>query len=282
MVPPPRPPIRQDRPSPALALTGDSCPVVLDLPVRLLVVTRTVLGSGNYLNARLTMEGLCRTIPHIRIDWVVAHDGDTLPRTVPLPPQVTCYETDALWKLFPVIRALSLDAQLICSFPNFFLIDAEKKFLPLTLSDSVTSRFIMLNEYNSTYAPEEVPPYYLSLNSGVNAGVGSLGLIKPAPLCTAGSLAEKRALLLLDEKAKKIFSTNPEAPLYFAYGYLPKKDGHSSIVGMRIVDFFALFIEHAKRSGHSSIKIVMPIDPDTIARSEGDLSQYFGGLRHRL
>jgi hypothetical protein len=223
IVPPPRPPVPQDTPFSALAVTADSCPIVLDLPIRLLVVTRTVLGSGNYLNARLTMEGLCRTMPHIKIDWVVAHDGDTLPRTAPLPPQVTCYETDSLWKLFPVIRALSLDAQLICSLPNFFLIHAEKMFLPLTLSDSVVSRFIMLNEYNSTYSSEEVPPYYLSLNSGINAGAGSLGIIKPAPLCTAGSLTEKRALLSMDEKTKQIFSTNPEAPLYFAYGYLPKK-----------------------------------------------------------
>jgi hypothetical protein len=33
---------------------------------------------------------------------------------------------------------------------------------------------------------------------------------------------------------------------------------------MKVVDFFALFIEHAKRSGHCSIKIVMPINLDAI------------------
>ncbi len=92
---------------------------------RALVVSRTGAGSGNYINARITIEQLCQKMPHLKVDWIIANDSDPLPRTGTLPKQVTLYETDALWKLYPLIQWLSIDADIVTSLPNSFLYSAE-------------------------------------------------------------------------------------------------------------------------------------------------------------
>jgi hypothetical protein len=232
---------------------------------RMLIITRTGLGSGNYINARLTIDGLCKLMPLITIDWVVANDGDPLPSVKKLPPQVTFYETDTLWKLYPLIRALSIDADVVASLPNNFLVNTEQELLntPLTLSEK--SVFMMVNEYNSTYSAGSIPSHYLDLRSGIDVGKGSTGIIIPDVLELPSSLADKRALLCQSEKASQIFVTNPDAPLYFAYVYHPKAGVlHSTVTGINIIDVLALFIQHAKRSKQSHIKALLPIDVNTV------------------
>ncbi len=254
-----------------------------DFSAKLLIITRTGLGSGNYINARSTIEGICKKLPPLTIMWVVATDGDPLPATSALPPHVTRYETDSLWKLYPLIRSLSLEADVVVSLPNYFLVDAERYLLntPLTLSEK--SILMTINEYNSSYeASEETTQKYLDLRSGINAGAQSLGLIKPTSLTLPTSLDEKRERLSQDEKAAAIFSINPTAPLYFAYMYQPqKKPTCSKVQGLKIVDALALFTQHAKNKKHTHIKAILPIDRETTLNAIKAYPGIFKGCKIR-
>ena len=241
---------------------------------RLLIITRTGLGSGNYMNARGTIEGLCKKMPQVHIYWIIATDGDPLPQTAALPQQIKCYVTDDLWKLYPLIRSLSLNADLVASLPNAFLIYLEKN-LNTHVTLSRESIFVVVGEYNVNH--EDIPPYYHLLTSGVNAGPNSLGLIHPQSLMIPTAIEEKRALLCQDEKASLLFIGTPDAPLYFAYAYHPNKHVVDDIQGLRTIDILALFIQHAKKAAHKNIKIVLPIDKETIERAIQKFPQIFDG-----
>ena len=236
-----------------------------DFSAKLLIVTRTGLGSGNFMNARTTIEGLCTILPQLKIDWIVANDGDQLPTTTKLPTQVSLYETDSLWKVYPLIRSLSIDADAVVNLPNAFLIMAEKDLLntPLILSEQCIP--MIITEYNASYKSGTIPEQYLDLRSGINGGDRSLGLLKPMILDIPRTLDEKRQLLCEDEKAAYLFRHNPTAPLYMGYAYQPRKEVTNSIVqGLKPIDILALFIQHAKYSKHRHIKVVLPIDAGTI------------------
>lgn len=249
----------------ALAQPGDD--VIPACSARLLIVTRTGLGVGNFINARVAIEGICRKMPQVQVDWVIANDGDSLPITGAISSQVTVYETDALWKLFPLIRALSLTADLVVSLPNNFLSFAENELPGIQLALAPESPTMVLLEYNATYDDDIIPPHYLIFGSGVNAGGNSLGLLRPGALDLPLTLDEKRVNLCKNKSAAGLFRTIPGAPLYFGYAYLPEKGIQDDIQGLKMVDILALFVQHAKFARHTHIKIVLPLDVETIRAS---------------
>lgn len=238
-----------------------------EFSANLLVITRTCLGYGNFINARLTLEGLCKTMPNIHIDWIIANDSDMLP-TIPsaLPRQISVYETDAIWKLYPLIRSLSADADIVLSLPNNFLKFAEKELAGMPLTLSAESIVVEVSEYNHVYEEKELGLDCLELTSGIYTQGISLGILKPSPLVLPASLDEKRAALCKDPKAAEIFHKNPNAPLYFAYVYQPPKEltTNNDIIGLKIADVLALFVRHAQSHHQKQIKIVLPIRKDTL------------------
>lgn len=237
-----------------------------DFSAKLLIITRTGLGYGNFMNARLAIEGLCKKIPHLSIDWILANDGDTLPSiSRSVPKQVALYETDALWKLFPLIRSLSMEADIVLYLPNNFLRLTEQELLGMPLILSPNPVMIEVSEYN--YVHEKKAAYFktLLLTSGINPPGPALGILKPSPLVFPKHLEEKRQRLCQDSTAAELFRNHPTAPLYFAYAYQPVKGMiKSDIVGMNLTDVLALFVQHAKSHLHTQIKLVLPIRKDTL------------------
>ena len=249
-----------------------------DFSAELLIITRTGLGSGNFINARTTIEGLCSRLPQLKINWIVANDGDRLPTTAPLSPNVSFYETDALWKVYPLIQSLSLNADAVISLPNYFLIVAERELPDTLLTLSEKSVLMVVTEYNTSYEPGLIPEQYLDLHSGIRAGDKSLGLLKPTALTLAPSLDEKRHRLCEDQKAAHLFTDNPTAPLYMAYAYCPRAGvTHAIIQGLKLMDILALFIQHAKYSSHKNMKAVLPIDQETIEEAIKTYPNIFAG-----
>lgn len=238
-----------------------------EFSAKLLVITRTGLGYGNFMNARLALEGLCKKMPNLHIDWILANDGDTLPTMqMSLPPEVVVYETDALWKLYPLIRSLSIDADIVLGLPNNFLKFAENDLAKMPLVLPHNTILLEISEYNVLYEKEVLDPNCLQLTSGINPPGPSMGILKPSPLVLPTPLDKKRELLCRDPKAMPIFRDHPTAPLYFAYGYQPVKELSSiaDIPGLNIRDVLALFVQHAKSHDQKQIKIVLPIRGDTL------------------
>lgn len=247
-----------------------SCPFpsrANEFSAKLLVITRTGLGYGNFTNARLALEGLCKKMPKIHIDWILANDGDPLPTMqTSLPPQVVVHETDALWKLYPLIRSLSVDADIVLGLPNNFLKFEENNLAGMPLTLSPNSILLEVSEYNHVYEEETLDPNCVQLTSGINPPGPSMGILKPNPLTLPVDLDKKRELLCEDPKAMQIFRDHPTAPLYFAYGYQPVKELSSTadILGLNIRDVLALFVQHAKSHDQKQIKVVLPIRGDTL------------------
>ena len=235
-----------------------------DFKGELLLVTRTRLGAGNFMNARLTVEGLCRRLPGVTITWIVANDGDIMPMTGDLPPQVTYYETDALWKVYPVIQAKSLTASVIISIPSTYLIEAEINLPSTRLVLPTNAISMVVHEYNQN-GKGDAPLPHINLHTGLNAGEYSLGLHKPELLNPPASIEDKLAHLRDTPDAAALFHHHPSAPLYFGYAYQPIiGDSAENIQGIKTAEILAVFTEHAKRSGHAHIKIVLPTNTATL------------------
>ena len=233
---------------------------------RILCVTSIVLGAGNYMNAYLTVEGLCKTMPNIQIDWILADNGMPIPSTRSLPSQVTLYQHCELWKLYPLIRSLSLEADMILGLPDNFLWFCERQILSTALNLSDRACYVLINEYNYNYNRSGLPPYsYVSLDSGIGGlPPHSLGIIHPQTVLFGESLGNKRTDLYQHPKIRTLFSIGTATdPMYFGYVYAPKKAGHE-IKGLTILEVFAIFVMHAKLRHSHSCYIVLPLTPEHI------------------
>ena len=247
----------------------------------LLFITRTYKGMGNYNFARSAIESLCKKMPNVKINWILITDSDVLPPMENKPRHLTCYTSDAFWKIFSIIRALSLEADLIANIPNDFLTKANEVLVntPLILPKQKKTIMITISEYNHRYSSHQLPGQnMLNLKSGINAGQHSLGLIKPIPLIFPETIDDKRTILCRQHSnIAQLFVHEIDAPLYFGYAYQPSSTEENPVLGLEMKNLLALFVAHAKRAEHKSIKVVLPVDLKTLEATIAEYPTIFVG-----
>ena len=245
----------------------------LEFNARILVVTAIVLGLGNYMHARRVIETLCRKMPNLQIDWILADYELPLPETESLPSQVTLHQSSMLYQQFPLIQHLSLQADAIIGLPNNFLHYLQKQLPKTPMILSSEHPYLRVEEYNIEPLEASVvnPLYDVDLRSGLNckATSQSFGIIKPDFLKFSVERSEKRAVLEMDNKGAIIFADNPEVSLYFAYVYAPKPYANQlDVRGLRNIEVLALFIQHAKRKAERHIKVILTIQIEDIQKAK--------------
>ena len=245
----------------------------LEFNARILVITAIVLGLGNYMHARRVIETLCRKMPKLQIDWILADYELPLPEAQSLPDQVTLHQSGMLYQQFPLIQYLSLRADAIIGLPNNFLYYLQEQLPKIPMILSSEHPYLRVAEYNLEPLDLGVVNslYDVDLRSGLNckASLLSLGIIKPDFLKFSVERCEKRAALETDNKGAIIFADNPVVPLYFAYIYSPKPyTNESDVSGLRNIEVLALFIQHAKRNGDCCIKVILTIQAEEIQKAK--------------
>ena|SRR3990167_2022641 len=165
--------------------------------------------------------------------------------------------------MLPLVHSLTNTADAVVSLPNDWLHSCYAELAEIPPESTIS---IVVEEYNCKPADQgQLPPGHLQFTSGVNASGTSLGLIKPLELrAVSDTLEDQRDLIRQDQHAAPIFSENPQAPCYFAYVAVNRPAAYCTLKGVDEASVLALFVEHAKQSGHSSIKVVIPIKPELI------------------
>lgn len=256
-----------------LASTADSA---LGVKGRVFIFTGSRLGFGNYINAWRTIQGLCERMPGLQIDWVVEHGNQALPK-IELPESVRFFARDSFWKMVPLVRRLSEQAGAVISLPNDWLSCCYAELVGEAPPKSKV--LIVVDEYNCSPADErQLVSGKLHFTSGINAQGKSLGLIKPMVLTgVPHALEEQRQRISQDPNAACIFAENPEAPCYFAYIAIVRPAKLCDLKGVDEESVLALFVEHAKRSAHPVIKVVMPLNPQLIEKAIAKYPTVFEG-----
>lgn len=231
----------------------------------IVVVTAIIAGSGNLFFARKILSALVESFPQATFNWVLGTNSSSDLDLSDVPSKVTVHQSDALWKLTPLIQELSTGA-IILHLPNNYLCHLEKtlglSFYPKALES------IEVHEYNND--ARKLPT---SFSSGINT---KLGIIKLPFLSFPRSLEEKRDALRKKDSLAQIFKRFSNAPLYF--GYATTAD-FNLVVNLRNIEILALFVAFAKQREQPHITIVLPISLDTIEEAIDRHPAIFSGCR---
>lgn len=216
-----------------------------DVHCNIVVVTAIIAGSGNLFFARKILSALVESFPQATFNWILGTSSSSDLNLSDLPSRITVHQSDALWKLTPLIKELSTGA-IILHLPNNYLCHLEValglSFYPKALDS------IEVHEYNNN--ARKLPS---SFSSGINT---KLGIIKLPFLPFPKSLVEKRDALCKEDSLAHIFQRSLDAPLYFGYAATAS---FQIVVSLRNIEILALFVELAKQKKQPHITIVLPI-----------------------
>lgn len=224
-----------------------------NIPCKILVITDIIAGSGNLFFARKIIGELTQHFPQTEFHWILADSGSE--QSFPgLSDQTHVHRSDALWKLTPLIEALSSGA-FVLHLPNHYVSQYEHRLKTKFIHSPFPS--IIVNEYNTPNST--IVENRVQFGSGINNG---LGIVKPIPLNFPNSLEDKRAALCKIPELAPVFQKAREVPVFF--GYVAHFNTFTLLWNLRHFEILAIFALFAKEKKLNHFKVILPISYSNI------------------